>query len=224
MRMEFVSAVSHEFKSPLTLLKGYVTMIDMVGQLNDRQKSYLNQMSADIENLTKLVNNLLDWDRLNSGEELRLSEFSVNDLLDDLYRRYQPMMVQNKLDFKLSKLARDETLTADVDLINRALANLLEHAIANTPMNGSVVLSARMTAKTIEFVVADNGKGIAPIDLPHTFLRGAESSEGGPRPHQNLGLSIVKSILERHKGSIRVESQLGQGSTFTAELPIDQRR
>lgn len=220
MRMEFVTAVSQEFKSPLTLLKGYATMIDMVGQLNDRQKSYLQQMNTDIENLTNLVNNLLDLDRLNSGEELRLSAFSVNDLMEDLRRRYQAQMTQNKLDFRIDKLARDETMTADVDLINRALANLVEHAINNTPMNGVVSMGARLAGKNIEFIVADSGKGIAAIDLPHTFDRAVSSSGAGTGMHNNLGLSLVKSIIERHNGVIAVDSQLGRGSAFTASLPL----
>jgi len=223
MRLEFVSTVSHELKTPLSLLKGYGTMIQMVGQLNERQKNYLDQMTIDLEGLSRLVNNLLDIDRLESGEALKISNFSCNELLSEAYQSFQPVIAQNKINFSIIKLEKDILLSADRELILRALSNLIENAIRFTMMNGSIEAGCEIKGNSITFFVGDTGKGISPIDLNNIFNRLHTSDAAGETHHSSLGLSIVNSIVKRHGGKVNAQSQLGKGSYFSFDLPMKSR-
>ncbi len=223
MRLEFVSTVSHELKTPLSLLKGYGTMIQMVGQLNERQKNYLDQMNLDLEGLSRLVNNLLDLDRLESGDALKISNFSCNELLDEAYHSFQPVIAQNKINFAVTKLEKDILLSADRELILRALSNLIENAIRFTMMNGAINIGCEPKGNNIGFYVKDTGKGISPIDLNNIFNRLHTSDASSGTQHSSLGLSIVNSIVKRHGGKVNAQSQLGKGSLFSFELPIKPR-
>lgn len=223
MRLEFVSTVSHELKTPLSLLKGYGTMIQMVGQLNERQKNYLDQMTLDLESLSRLVNNLLDLDRLESGESLKMTNFSCNDLLDEAAQLFQPVLTQNKLNLTVTKLDRDLLLSADRELIFRAVYNLIENAIKYTMMNGSIEIGCQQQSSSMTFFVKDTGKGISPIDLRNIFTKLHTSDSTGGMGHSSLGLSIVNSIVRRHGGKVHADSQLGKGSIFSFEIPMKPR-
>ncbi|NPV86394.1 MAG: HAMP domain-containing protein [Anaerolineae bacterium] len=225
IKSEFVSTVSHDLRSPLSLMRGYATMLQMVGELNAQQKGYLGKIIQGIDNMIHLVNNLLDLGRIEAGVGLRVERISGIKIIENVINLLQPQATQKKIQLQFvdnnSSLA---ILEADPALLQQALYNLVENAIQYTQVGGQVTASLEVRPSSVVFTVKDTGIGIAPLDLPHIFEKFYRSE--GREAHQargtGLGLAIVKSIAERHKGHVWVESQLGKGSAFSLELPFKQ--
>ena len=228
LKSEFVSTVSHDLRAPLTLMNGYITMLGMVGELNERQSSYVERIQKSIQAMTEMVNNLLDLGRIESGVGLQLQLVSPLDVIDEVVKRWESHAVQKGV--TLGTEIHPETpplVEADPLLLGRVLNNLVDNALKYTPSGGAVTVLARPSGKNkVLFGVRDTGVGIAPLDQPRLFekffrivRRGAPKAKGS-----GLGLAIVKSIVERHHGRVWVESQLGKGSTFFVELPLRQPR
>ncbi len=225
-KSEFVSTVSHDLRSPLALIQGYTSMLQMVGDLNDQQSSYLKKITIETEKISHLVTNLLDLGRIETGIGLQLEKKLVDDVI---YRVISAAKV--KSDQKRVKISSDLLKTdlpyieADQDLLQQALYNLVENAIKFTDPGGKISISLITNDETVVYKVEDTGIGISPADqqkLFHKFFRVSNQSgleEGG----SGLGLAIVMSIAERHGGHVRVESKLGIGSTFYLEIPLQQR-
>ncbi len=226
-KSDFVSTVSHELKSPLNLIRGYASMIQMVGELNEQQKDYSSKILEGIDNITRMSDNLLDLGRIESGVELQIEKISPIELLDRVINLLQPqannrkVTVQRELTF-----APEITIEADRVLLQQALFNLVENAIKFSPISGKVNLRLQVSEGKVIFEIQDHGPGISPIDLPGIFDRYRKPAklEESPTKGSGLGLSIVKSIAERHQGMVRVESTLGKGCTFFLEIPVKQHK
>jgi signal transduction histidine kinase len=227
LKTEFVESVSHDLRSPLTLMRGYTTMLDMVGGLNDSQVSYVHKILASVEGMTQLVNNLLDLGRLEAGLALKLKLVLVREMVEKVMDGLQGMAAQRRLQLSLD--IPDQTLPlleADEDLLRQALQNLIDNAINFTPADGSVQVGVKAGKDSLSFEVSDTGIGIAHVDQPHIFEKFYRAARPGVKQDRGsgLGLAIVKSIAERHGGEIRVTSQLGKGSTFILTMPLKQPR
>lgn len=225
IKSEFVSTVSHDLRSPLSLMRGYATMLQMVGELNAQQKGYLGKIIQGIDNMIHLVNNLLDLGRIEAGVGLRVERISGVKIIENVINLLQPQATQKKIQLQfVDNNASLAILEADPALLQQALYNLVENAIQYTQVGGQVTASLEVRPSSVVFTVKDTGIGIAPLDLPHIFEKFYRSE--GREAHQargtGLGLAIVKSIAERHKGHVWVESQLGKGSEFSLELPFKQ--
>ena len=223
MKSDFVATVSHNFRSPLMLMHGYATMLKMVGDLNEQQKSYIEKIFDSVDTMSRLVNNLLDLGRIEAGIGLRIEKVSAGDLIDKVVSQLKPQALQKNI--TLINEVNDGSgllLEADRALVEQALLNLVENAIKFTGMKGTVQVDIQVKPTTLVFLVKDTGRGIAPLDLPNLFQKFYKS--GQKESHQQkgtgLGLAIVKSIADRHGGQVRVESQLGKGTTFYLELPL----
>jgi len=225
MKSEFVATVSHDLRSPLTLMRGYATMLDMVGDLNEQQSSYVRKIVGGVESMSRLVNNLLDLGRIEAGVDLQLEMVPVYDVVDRVINGLQLQATQKNVE--LNADIADQTiplLEADPALLQQALHNLVENAIKYNQPGGKVQVRLDTSHDHIVFIVRDTGIGISPVDQPHLFdkfYRGAhhgEKRQGG----SGLGLAIVKSIAERHGGRVWLESKLGQGSTFYMIIPLRQ--
>ena len=225
MKSEFVSTVSHDLRSPLTLMRGYATMLDMVGNLNEQQQSYIRKIIAGVENMSRLVNNLLDLGRIEVGVGLRVESVSVLDILEHVTGLLQLSASQKNIALNL-EIPRNlpAAVEADQALLHQAVYNLIENALKYTPENGSVTVRVKTTPASLTFEVQDNGIGIEPDDMPRLFekfYRGTQR-EARAQHGSGLGLTIVKSIAEQHSGRVWVESQLGQGSVFFLQIPLTQ--
>jgi signal transduction histidine kinase/HAMP domain-containing protein len=226
LKSDFVATVSHDLRSPLTLMRGYATMLQMVGELNDQQKSYVKKIVGGVETMTKLVNNLLDLGRIEAGIGLQIEKVIVQQVIDEVVNSLQAQAVQK--DIQLSQVVNGEgplaVIEADRALIQQALYNLVDNAIKYTAVKGQVKLRMEVKAATVLLQVVDTGIGIAPLDLPRLFEKFYRSGrrEAYQQRGTGLGLAIVKSITERHNGRVWVDSQLGKGSVFSLELPIRQ--
>jgi len=225
MKSEFVATVSHDLRSPLTLMRGYATMLDTVGELNEQQHGYVKKIVTGVENMSRLVNNLLDLGRIEIGVGLQVENVSVLDIIERVTGALQLPAGQKNIQLNV-ELSKDmpHAVEADQALLHQAVYNLVENAIKYTPEKGSVTIRTISEADSLIFVVADSGIGIPPEDIPHLFekfYRGKQR-EARLQPGSGLGLAIVQSIAENHRGRIWVESTVGSGSTFYLQIPLVQ--
>lgn len=227
LKTEFVSTVSHDLRSPLTLMRGYATMLEMVGSLNEQQQGYVKKIVFGVENMSRMVNNLLDLGRIEAGVGLNLQMLPVTDTVERVVSTLQPQAAQKNITLTLALPENTMPLVeADSALLEQAMYNLVENAIKYTPQNGRVSVRLKIIGDGIQFEVEDTGIGIAPIDQPRLFekfYRGGQR-EAREQKGSGLGLAIVKSIAERHGGKVWLESQLGKGSTFFLQAPLRQSK
>jgi PAS domain S-box-containing protein len=225
LKSDFVSTVSHDLRSPLTLMRGYATMLEMVGELNDQQKNYVSKITTGVESMSRLVNNLLDLGRIDAGVGLMVDKVAVMDIANGTVEILQMQASQKNIKLGL-EAARDlpQFIEADRALLQQGVYNLVENAIKYTPENGVVNLRVTARPEGLLFEVQDNGIGIFPADQPRLFEKFFRGSQRDARAQRGsgLGLAIVRSIAERHGGKVWVESVLGQGSTFFLLIPFMQ--
>ncbi len=226
LKSEFVATVSHDLRSPLTLMRGYATMLQMVGDLNDQQKGYVRKIVSGVENMTRLVNNLLDLGRIEAGIGLQIERVLVNEIAGEVINSLQLQAVQKdiRLSQEFTGSNKNVVIEADRALIQQAMYNLVENAIKYTAVGGQVKVRLECRNGTVLLEIHDTGIGIAPLDLPHLFEKFYRSGrrEAYQQRGTGLGLAIVKSIAERHGGRVWVDSQLGKGSVFSLEVPSEQ--
>jgi PAS domain S-box-containing protein len=223
MKSDFVATVSHDLRSPLNLMKGYSTMLERVGDLNPQQRIYLRKIIDGVDKMVNMITNLLDLGRLETGLKLELEVVSVAELVDQVISEAKPVADQKKI--RLIKNIAPDTiplLEADKTLLQRALQNLVDNAVKYTRREGQVTVHVKSGPEGMTFAVEDTGIGIAPVDQPRVFEKfyRAAHQEADEKGGEGLGLAIVKSIIERHKGRVWVESQLGKGSMFYMQLPF----
>ncbi|MEJ2707841.1 MAG: ATP-binding protein [Anaerolineales bacterium] len=226
LKSEFVSTVSHDLRSPLTLMRGYATMLEMVGELNEQQTNYVRKIIVGVESMSRLVNNLLDLGRIEAGIGLRVDTISVQDVVERVVSALQLQATQKHI--QITSTLSDHTtplIEADQALLQQALHNLVENAIKYTRPGGKVLIRMQARQERMIFAVKDNGIGVSPMDQPRLFEKFYRGAQHGSKDQRGtgLGLAIVKSIAEHHGGQVWVESQLGKGSTFYLAIPIHQR-
>jgi PAS domain S-box-containing protein len=225
IKADFVSTVSHDLRSPLTLIRGYATMLDMSCELNDQQKNYVTRIISGVESMTRVVNNLLDLGGIEAGLGLQVDNVVLTEIVDGVVNT---LLLQADLkNIRLEvELAHDlpQSVEADHALLQQAVYNLVENAIKYTSENGIVKLRVKTCAEGLQFEVQDNGIGIAQTDQPHLFEKFFRGSQREARVQHGsgLGLAIVHSIAETHGGRVWVESVVGQGSTFFLIVPFTQ--
>ncbi|MBN1538378.1 MAG: HAMP domain-containing protein [Anaerolineales bacterium] len=225
LKSDFVATVSHDLRSPLTLMQGYATMLELVGQLNEQQVGYVHKILGGVENMSRLVNNLLDLGRIEAGIGLQLEMISAPTVISNVVSNLQLLATQRKVEIRVEMESEElPLLEADPALLQQALFNLIENAVKYTETNGSVEVKTRATDDRMIFEVRDSGVGISPVDQAHLFEKFYRGAQIGTRQARGsgLGLAIVKSIVDRHNGQVWVESQLGIGSTFFLSFPLRQ--
>lgn len=227
LKSEFVSTVSHDLRSPLTLMRGYATMLEMVGELNEQQAGYVRKIVTGVESMSRLVNNLLDLGRIEAGVGLQVEMVPVHDVIEKVIGALQLQASQKKIKIEVDIPRQNVPLIeADQALLHQALQNLVENAIKYTNAEGRVRVRLQPRQDRMVFEVSDTGIGISPMDQPRLFERFFRGAQNAPKDERGtgLGLAIVKSIAERHGGQVWVESQLGKGSTFYFSIPLRQPR
>lgn len=222
VRSDFVANVSHELKTPLTSIKGFVeTMLE--GALEDKENSrhFLQIIQEHADRLDSLVNDLLDLSRLESkAAALEKKEVNIRNLADDILAGFRSHLKKRSVSAG-NDLPSDLFIRIDEDKIGQVLTNLIDNAIKFNRQNGTVKIYSRDSGSEIKIFVEDSGIGIPAKDAPRIFERfyrvdKARSRELGGT---GLGLSIVKHIIELHGGSVGVESTEGLGSKFHFSLP-----
>jgi signal transduction histidine kinase len=224
-KSEFLANVSHELRTPLSAIKGFVdNMLDgLTGELNPRQLRYLTRLQANTDRLARLINDLLDLSRIEAGRlELRPTTGQLAPLVHDVVASLQPVAAARGL--QLEAPTTDAVVWADADKVTQVLMNLLGNALKFTPADGQVTVTvARDGVAWVQIAVADTGPGIAADDAAHLFdqFYQAAHMDLAKLHGTGLGLTIAKTLVEMHGGSLWVESTVGHGSTFRFTLPVD---
>ena len=225
LKSSFVSIVSHELRTPMTSIKGLVeNMLDgLVGNLNDRQSFYLERMKYNIERLTRMINDLLDLSRIESGRmDLHRSPVNMGSLVREVVETLQSLAQERSLILQAHISDPIGFIQGDRDKLIQIFTNLINNALKFTESPGTVTVEVKQRDDgMIQICVIDSGCGI-PLEEQQTiferFYRG-QSSEMKNRG-AGLGLAITKSLVELHSGSIWVESTPGEGSRFCVILPV----
>lgn len=213
-RLEALSTVGHDLQDPLKMVSGYVSMLSVLGPLNDQQKGYVQKIDASIEQITRLSASLLAADRMQEAEGLRLESLALSEVLQAVLDEAAPQARQKQIELVLEPAeGAERLLRADRTLLQRAVFYLVDNAIRFSPRGRAVRLGASYADGAVVLRVKDSGAGIAPVDLPRIF----ERREGQAA---STGLHIVRSIIQRHKGKVWAESDLGVGSSFYCQLPL----
>ncbi len=226
MRREFVANVSHEMRTPISVVKGYVeTLLD--GALKDepRAREFLETIARNVERLTHIVSDLLELAKLESpGQIAKVRPLDISQLLDRVRDEFKPLAERKRQNLDVP-VPPDVPLEADPDLVERALDNLVGNAIMYTPELGTVRLTVGKDNGSVVFRVSDTGIGIPEPDLARIFERfyRVDKSRSRDLGGTGLGLAIVKHVAQLHGGSVSVESALGKGSTFSLRLPVRHR-
>jgi signal transduction histidine kinase len=225
LKAEFVSVASHEIKTPLSVIRGYVTLLadGIYGEVNDAQKKTLEAVSAQTDRLARLVHRLLDVSRFEAGgARLELREIDLRAFFDELTSDFRVLAVQNGIDFPV-QLADDlpPTIVGDEDRLSEVLGNLLSNAFKFTERGGSIRVDAARHDGGIRVEVEDTGVGIAQEKLPRIFEKFYQvENDAQPRSvGSGLGLAIAREIVEAHGGTIGAESEEGKGTRFRVFLP-----
>ena len=214
---QFLADASHEFRSPLTVLRGYVDVL-LRGATEDPSalKGSLEAMRDAILRMTRLTNDLLTLSRLEAGVELNLAELDVTSLCQETCEIAQTAADDREVVFQRGP---PMTIRGDAELLKRVLWNLLDNSIRHTTPDGRIQVSAVQYERHCRIAVSDDGEGIPPEHLPHIFerfYRAEQTHHGG----FGLGLAIAKAIVDAHGGRIAVESTVGRGTTFMIDLPL----
>ena len=225
LKSEFVSTVSHDLRSPLTLMRGYATMLEGSSDLNEQQLGYVKKIVTGVDNMARLVNNLLDLGRIDIGVGLQVENVMVLDIIQRVVGALQIAASQKNITLNV-ELPKDmpNTIEADQSLLHQAVYNLVENAIKYTPENGKVNVRTITKSDMLIFAIEDSGYGIPEDDIPHLFEKFYRSKQRETRAQtgSGLGLAIVSSIAANHGGRVWVESTLGKGSTFYLQVPLTQ--
>lgn len=226
LKSEFVTTVSHELRSPLTLILGYAKILRLTGNMNEQQDAYISNIIDGVLEMQNLVQKLLDIGHLEGGDSLASQPISVVDITRRVVESVDAQAKQKNIRVVINLPEAPMVIEADPTFLALALKNLMENAIKFSKMEGEVILSARRDDDRVVFAVEDKGIGIAPLDQRHLFKKFSRASAqtGQDQAGSGLGLFIVKSIAERHGGQVRLESQLGKGSIFYLEIPRKQSR
>ena len=220
----FVSMVSHETRTPLTSMKGFVDnmLAGVTGDLRERQVKYLTRVQYNIERLTRTLNDLLDLSRIEAGHvELRVTDVSLADVVAEVLEDMRLQAEAKSLVLETPAPPPLAPVRGDRDKILQIVTNLVGNAVKFTPAAGRISVSLTpMEESAIQVCVADTGCGIAAEDVPRVFDRFYRSDSGTTDTRgAGLGLAITKSLVELHRGRIWVDSTMGGGSRFYVTLP-----
>jgi len=226
MRSQFISNVSHELRTPVTVLRSYIDTLYTMGDEFDyeTQKEFIGTLNNEIIRLNTMVNDILDFSRLDSDMELEKTYNDISRLVEDCVNQIQILAADKKVTIEISKEAQTNEFLFNYDSIERALRNLLSNAIKYSPEGKKIrVRLYKPSENEVALTVQDEGCGISPEHQKKVFDRffrvenNTHTIKG-----TGLGLHLVKTTIEKHhQGKVFVESQLGEGSTFGFILPLN---
>jgi signal transduction histidine kinase len=230
LKAEFVSVASHELKTPINVMMGYLQLLQegVYGPLNPKQQEVHKTLALQAHALARLATQLLDVSRFEAGGgRLDPRVIQLDSILEELENAFQVLAVQRQIHFRVERHdGLPEQVFWDLDRINEVLGNLLSNAFKFTPQGGSVDLRVEPIDGGVLMEVHDTGAGIPSEQLPHIFEKfyQADNQRSARASGAGLGLAIAKQIVEAHGGTISCESTPGVGTTFSIILPLQVTR
>lgn len=223
-KLVFFTNVSHEFRTPLTLIISHIDIILQKSSLNPSIYNQILKIRKNAQQMSNLISELLEFRKLEQNHKtLQISQQDITPFLKEIYFSFVDYAHLRNIhyDFQLS-----ETPTLcwfDSQLLEKVFFNLLSNAFKYTPDNGNIIISGRTTDNEVEISISDTGSGIAKNDVSQIFARFFQANNQKPgeysSPGTGIGLALSKTIVEKHHGTITVDSTLGKGNTFTVRLP-----
>jgi len=226
LKSDFLATMSHELRSPLTSVIGYSDMMlsGITGEVTEKQKGFLGSILTSAETLLNLINDILDLTRIEAGKlELNLEPVELRSVLISVISVVKPRARDKKIQITTFLPTDLPTLHADPAKLGQILLNLLTNAIKYTHETGKVGIEARaLPAGIVEIRVTDTGIGISQEDISRVFERFTQIDSSSTRNQggTGLGLAITRDLIELHGGTIKVQSQLGKGTSFTFTIPM----
>ncbi|MEO9048516.1 MAG: ATP-binding protein [Candidatus Dormiibacterota bacterium] len=220
-KTEFLSIVSHEFRTALTGIQGFSELIRDGGLEADEVRAYGGYIFNDADRINRLIGDMLDLDRMESGRmSIRTGDVDINEVLSEAMARAATAVAA--VEFKADLDPRLPIVVGDRDRLIQVVSNLVNNAIKYSPDGGTVTMSSRSEGGFALISVTDTGLGIPPDEIGHVFERFRRVRSGAAQsiPGTGLGLTIVKQIVEMHGGKIWVESAVGHGSAFHFTIPL----
>lgn len=222
-RNRFISDVSHELRSPMTSMLGFVEAVADGSLPPEKQRYYLSLVSEEIKRLSRLVADLLDVSRLEMGErKMNFVKYDLPDHAATVLISLEQRINDKKLDVSFESAEEKLFVSADADAMYRVLYNLIENAVKFSRERGKLAVTISRTESRARFEIYNEGIGIPEEDLPNVFDRfyKSDKSRGEDKKGVGLGLYFVKTIVSAHGGEIRAESREGIDTRFTMELPL----
>ncbi len=223
-KSEFLANMSHELRTPLNAVIGFSDVLSeqMFGELNPKQLEYLDDIRSSGRHLLALINDILDLSKVEAGRmELVMSHFSLPEVIESGMTMVRERAARQGIELALKLDLKQDVIEADERKIKQVLFNLLSNAVKFTPPGGHVTVTARDDADNVEISVRDSGIGIDKEDQVRIFEAFQQAERGPARVQEGtgLGLGLARRFVELHGGTITVDSEPGQGSTFTVRLP-----
>jgi len=219
-KSDFVSIVSHEFRTPLTGIQGFSEMMQSEDLSVDEMREYAGDINKDAHRLNRMITEMLDLDKMESGHmEIHREAVDLNAIVTEAAESMRPNVPRHPLSLRLDPLVGE--VSADRDKLTQVMANLLSNAVKYSPEGGEIVVSTRLEGNTAHVVVRDHGMGIPKAALETIFERYGRVESLATRHIRGtgLGLPIVRQIVQLHGGAVWVESTVGEGSVFHVTLP-----
>lgn len=221
LRSAVLSNVSHELRTPLTGILGSAQNLrdGLAGGLTQEQREYVHLIEQDSDRLIRVVNELLEWGRLQAGHiRLQRDLVAIQPLLDDVFMLIRPGAQRKGVELQ-REAPENAHADVDADKFRQILINLVDNAVKFSPRGARVRVRTRCDAAGLHIEIEDEGPGIPAEDLPRVFERFYRGSNCDAAPGSGLGLAIAKNLARLHGGDIGLRSRPGQGSTFTLHLP-----
>ena len=223
LKTEFVSTVSHDIRSPLSVVQGFLAVLGQAGPLNARQTDFVASAQSELMYLFDLTADLIDLGQVESGIDLDMEPCDLRQLVDVAVRSWQGPAQRRR--HTLASLLPEEAIVVqgNAALLRRVIDNLLSNAIKFTPPGGRIDVRLRQRGREAVLQVEDTGIGISPEDQPYVFDRFYRAKDQITRNIRGtgLGLSIVRSVVDRHGGRVWLESEPGVGTVMGVALPMD---
>lgn len=226
MRKDFIANISHDFRSPLTSIKGFVQAI-LDGTIPyENQNKYLNIVLEESERLTRLTNNILLLTKIENHQvTLEKTNFDVHSILRKVILQFEQPILKKQLEIKLLVSKKELFVFADLNQIQRVLYNIIDNAVKFCQDNDEIIIDTQIIKDKVQVSISDTGLGISEEQIHYIWNRfhKADRSRGKDKKGTGIGLSIVREIIKAHDEQIDVYSQEGKGSTFFFTLPLSNK-
>lgn len=229
LRQELVANVSHDLRTPLAVIQGYVETLMMKSEslAKEEKDQYHKIIYSSAERLSKLINELFEYSKLEARQvEPVMEGFSISELINDVATKFRLLAEERGISLTVGNTSSLPMVYADIGMVERVLQNLIENALKHTPAGGTVAVNATGGKETVEFSIEDSGVGIEEENLVYIFDRYQRSAAKQKEKVAGigLGLAIVKKILDIHQSKIEVKSKVNEGTSFNFWLPVYTRK
>lgn len=222
-RRSFVSSVSHEFKTPMTTIGGFINGI-LDGTIPpEKQNYYLEIVSSEVKRLSKMVNAMLNISRIETGNlTLNIERFNISNNLLNTFLTFEQLITEKNITVEGLENLEDLTAPADQSMLDQVIYNLVDNAVKFTDNNGKITVETKKDSENCYFSIRNTGSGIPPEHIKNIFDRfyKVDESRSADTKSTGLGLHLVKSIVELHGGKVTVKSKKNQFTEFTVKLPM----